>query len=237
MKTIVITGCSWGCGEFTHGEVTHCGLAEYLTQDGYNVVNLSEPNSGPIHLINPLNRFLEYNSHLDIEHIFLIQSDIGRNFTTRVGTGNRRPQHDDIAVVWDDQLTLEHNIKGIYRQFYSRLNVIGKYRKKSINLIGGLTDLVIDYANDFENLNFLIPSWCQLVDSTIPNLSLIDIMSLEYLNNNYNNKAEILPLVEQSLTRSNFWKKHPNMFWPDGIHPNRHGHKVLYDAIKTKSNL
>ena len=237
MKTIVITGCSWGCGEWNHGDIAHCGLAEYLTQDGYNVVNLSEPSSGPIHLINPLNRFLEYNSHLDIEHIFLIQSDIGRNFTTRVGTGNNRPQHDDIAVVWDDQLTLENNIKGIYRQFYSRLNVIGKYRKKSINLIGGLTDLVIDYANDFENLNFLIPSWCQLVDSTIPNLSLIDIMSLEYLNNNYNNKAEILPLVEQSLARSNFWKKHPNMFWPDGIHPNRHGHKVLYDAIKTKSNL
>ena len=57
MKTIIITGCSWGCGEWNHGDIAHGGLAEYLTQDGYNVVNLSEPGSGPIHLINPLNEF------------------------------------------------------------------------------------------------------------------------------------------------------------------------------------
>jgi hypothetical protein len=62
-------------------------------------------------------------------------------------------------------------------------------------------------------------------------------MSIEYLNNNYGNQAEILSLIEQSLARSDFWKKHPNIFWPDGCHPNRLGHKVLYDAIKTKLNL
>ena len=236
MKTIVITGCSWGCGEWNHGDIAHCGLAEYLTQDGYNVVNLSEPNSGPIHLINPLNRFLEYNSHLDIEHIFLIQSDIGRNFITRAGTGNNRPQHDDIEVVWNDQLTLEHNIKGIYRQFYSRLNVIGKYRKKSFNLIGGLSDLVIDRANDFENLNFLIPSWQSLLNPE-HTTTYLDQIGLEYLDKHFQNKQEIVPFIDNFLKMRDFFIGNKEFFWPDGMHPNRLGHQVLCDAIKTELNL
>ena len=236
MKTIIITGCSWGCGEWNHGDIAHGGLAEYLTQDGCNVVNLSEPSSGPIHLINPLNRFLEYNSHLDIEHIFLIQSDIGRNFTTRVGTGNNRPQHDDIAVVWNDQLTLENNIKGIYRQFYSRLNVIGKYRKKSFNLIGGLSDLVIDYANDFENLNFLIPSWQSLLNPE-HTTTYLDQIGLEYLDKHFQNKQEIVPFIDNCLKMRDFLSSNKEFCWPDGMHPNRLGHRVLCDAIKAKLNL
>ena len=130
----------------------------------------------------------------------------------------------------------QHNIKGIYRQFYSRLNTIGKYRKKSFNLIGGLSDLVIDYANDFENLNFLIPSWQSLLNPE-HTTTYLDQVGLEYLDKHFQNKQEIVPFIDNFLKMSDFFSGNKEFFWQDGMHPNRLGHRVLCDAIKTELNL
>ena len=50
-KVVVIAGDSWGCGEWTQRDhrdyyVSHAGLAQYLADDGYQVINLSQPGAG-----------------------------------------------------------------------------------------------------------------------------------------------------------------------------------------------
>ena len=226
MKTIIITGDSWGAGEWNANDITHSGLAEYFLKDGLNVVNLSQPNTGPWQLLKTLHNFIKINKKfLNIQHVFFLQSDIARDF--------EEFQH---KITWHHTLNLENNIKRIYRQFYIQLNVIGKDCHTTIQLIGGLADLIIDYKNEFKYLNFLIPSWTQLIDHTVSSVFLLKIDKIpEAIKNN--NKEELITLVDQSLTRFKIFDKNKEYFWPDGCHPNRHGHHVLYDAIKSKLNL
>ena len=177
MKTIVITGCSWGCGEWQRASeppgtqlqlITHPGLGRYLLEDGYNVVNLSEFSEGNHQLLTPLKYFMEVNQHLNIEHVFFIQTDIFRSV---------RDKQLDFNTFITNHGDLSGSIKMMYYDFYSKLNhnaMLGNY---SVNLIGGLTDLIPE-LDVFDHLNFLIPSWCRLIDSTVPNLSLTDPMSI-----------------------------------------------------------
>jgi hypothetical protein len=226
MKTIVIAGCSWGAGEWNANDITHSGLAEYFLKDGFNVVNLSQPNTGPWQLLKTLHNFIKINKNfLNIQHVFFLQSDIARDF--------EEFQH---KITWHHTLNLENNIKRIYRQFYIHLNFVGKDCQTTIQLIGGLADLILDYKNEFKYLNFLIPSWTKLIDHTISSVFLLKVDKIpEGIKNN--NKEELITLVDQSLTRFKIFDKNKEYFWPDGCHPNRSGHYVLYNAIKTNLNL
>ena len=229
MKTIVITGCSWGAGEWGgDGQpFAHAGLAQYFSESGYNVVNLSCTGSGNFKLIQPLSNFLEINLHLDIEHIFVLQTDIGRDFDQK-WWANVRNELLDVNTP-----NLEYRISEMYCQFYDKLNYTMKNRKKKVHLIGGLTDLNMDFKNDFENINFLIPSWTQLCDPATPLCYVINHNGFA----DFLDKRQHMEYIIATHTRLNYFENHPEFFWPDGTHPNRYGHKILYDAVKTKLNL
>ena len=240
MKTIIITGGSWGAGEWgldTDPPIVHGGLSDYFEQDGYNIINLSHPGKGPLTYLVELNKFLMISRN-KIEHIFFIQSCIGRDFTTRFDEHlaflKRLPGHHHL--IWNHDLNLESNIVGCYRQVYDKLNFMATYHRKIINVIGGYTDLPPPFI-EFSNLNFLIPSWVSLIDPSIPECMLIAIEAFDYLDKNCKNKQEILSYIDAAQKRSSFMENNKEFFWPDGRHPNRKGHKVLYDAIKTKLNL
>ena len=240
MKTIIITGDSWGAGEWgldTDPPIVHGGLSDYFEQDGYNIINLSHPAKGPLTCLVELHRFLMISRN-KIEHIFFIQSCIGRDFTTRFDEHlaflKRLPGHHHL--IWNHDLNLESNIVGCYRQVYDKLNFMATYHRKIINVIGGYTDLPPPFI-EFSNLNFLIPSWVSLIDPSIPECMLIAIEAFDYLDKNCKNKQEILSYIDAAQKRSSFMENNKEFFWPDGRHPNRKGHKVLYDAIKTKLNL
>jgi hypothetical protein len=240
MKTVVITGCSWGAGEWglnTDPPIVHGGLSDYFEQNGYNIINLSHPGKGPLTYLVELHRFLMVSRN-KIEHIFFIQSCIGRDFFTEfdehLAFMKRLPGHHHL--IWNHDLNLESNIIGCYRQVYDKLNFMATYHRKIINVIGGYTDLPLPFI-EFSNLNFLIPSWVSLIDPSIPECMLIDNNAFDYLDKNCKNKQEIIPYMDSAIERQSFMKNNKEFFWPDGCHPNRLGHKVLYDAIKTKLNL
>jgi hypothetical protein len=242
MKTIVITGDSWGAGEWgikTDPPLIHGGLSDYFAQDGYCVINLSHPGKGPLTYLVELHKFLMVNRN-KIEHIFFIQSCIGRDFTTRFDEHlaflKRLPGHHHL--VWNDNLNLESNIVGCYKQIYDKLNFMATYHRTVINVIGGLTDLLPPFP-EFSNLNFLIPSWVSLIDSSMSKCILIDKLTFGYLDVVWKNKnkQEILSYIDSATERRSYMFNNKEFFWPDGMHPNRKGHKVLYDAIKSKLNL
>ena len=250
MKTIVITGDSWGCGEWgvntngIHSErvnsdppIVHGGLSDYFEQDGYNIINLSNPGTGPLTYLVELNRFLMVSRNR-IEHIFFIQTCIGRDFTTQLDEETafmkRLPGHHHLTLNYD--LNLESNIVGCYRQVYDKLNFIATYHRKIINVIGGFTDLPPPFS-EFSNLNFLIPSWVSLIDPSLPKCLLVTNAAFDHLDKKYKNTQEILSYMDAATNRYFFMKNNEEFFWPDGVHPNRKGHKLLYDAIKSKLTL
>ena len=201
-------------------------MTEYLIENKFNVINLSQPAAGPWTLVESLHSFIKINKKIfDIQHVLFLQTDISREF-------KKFPD----KTTWYTTLTLHDNIKRMYRNFYIYLNFIGKNSSTVINLIGGVTDLVMDYKNDFNYLNFLIPSWTQLIDPNAPTEFIVKTDNIpDYMGKN--NKEEYIEMLDRSLNRLTLWNRNKEFFWPDGSHPNRHGHKILYDAVKTKLNL
>ena len=223
MKTIVIAGCSWGAGEWSNSQITHSGLAQYFIDDGFNVVNLSQPGNGPFCLLQPLSSFLEVNKKLlDIQHIFFLQSDIGRDFRKFGHAQAYRP------VDWDKTKDLKQNIKKIHGNLYSNLNHIGQNWGVTIHLIGSLTDLVMDFEHEFKYVNFLVPSWVQLIQPTASPVFLLRQSEIPNLNQD---KQQLLSYTQSAVERFNIF--HNSQFFPDNGHPDRYAHKLLHQHLHT----
>jgi hypothetical protein len=222
MKTILLAGCSWGAGAWNKdSEIIHPGLAKYLQDIGYNVVNLSQPGRGPFAVLEPIDTFLRVNSNfLDIERIFVIQSDVARDFNEFYR------KHYKIRTM--DSNTLDHTIKYTYYDFYSKLNYIAEQQQHKINLIGGLTDLVIEFSKSFPQLDFTIPSWIQLLH---PEASLIYIHQVENIPEDHKDKKQMLPFIEAAINTGSLFSS--SIRFPDNQHPDEHGHKILFDHLKS----
>jgi hypothetical protein len=93
----------------------------------------------------------------------------------------------------------------------------------------------MDFANDFKYLKFLIPSWTKLIDSAAVPILILKFQDIP--EKFKTNKQEISKFMDQTLQRFDVFEKNKQHFWPDGGHPNRMGHRLLYDAIKSKINV
>ena len=235
MKTLIIVGCSWSAGEWgaqpdgNHG-VIHPGLTEFLSCEGYNVINLSHPGSGMNHFLAVLRPFLQLNSHLNISRFFFVQTDLGRDFDGTVPFSNNNTPTKDYFLSSTGEFDILNGIKTLWLNYYKTLNMIAKNYNVNIDIIGGLTDVIVDF-NEFDHLKCMLNSWPQLMDSS-ESSCVLEQHGIRWLNNNFpNQKKEILPYVENVLRRRDYWKSRPDLYYPDGGHPNRIGHKILSDYI------
>ena len=219
MKTIVITGCSWGAGEWSSSstgyEVSHPGISQNFVEVGYNVVNLSQPGSDPYGLLFPLDAFLKVNIHLDIAYVFYIQTDISRVLNFK-------------EIPFSE--SCNQSIKKEYLCLYEKLNHIAKTNNKKISVIGGLTDVDVNLTQ-FSSLELALQSWCRLIDPKAPLTTAIAVEYFTKIKSFKDQKTEIIQMIDRSLERQNLWESNPSFFWPDGRHPNRKGHHKLFDYL------
>ena len=222
MKTILILSCSWGAGEWGQDEVTeygilHPGLTTYLSQGGYEVWNLSQPAGDLSKLVDIFKNTVQCNPHKDFLPV-LLQTDISRSFPFK--SFDKTP--DQSLDQFLDQCYLE-----IYRDF----NEHAKALDMNIHVAGGLTDVTADISC-FSNLRLVCPSWIGLVDSSISPTRIIEIDGINYFNWKYpEHKDEILKLMDTADARWKFFDRHPELFYPDGMHPNRSMHRILSDYL------
>ena len=91
---IVIAGDSWGCGEWLRGDlrknvatdIVHGGLAQYLTEDGHTVVNLSQGGASNTFIDSAISKHLESESLRDRENpdkIIVFQTTYTRDYRFR----------------------------------------------------------------------------------------------------------------------------------------------------------
>lgn len=220
-KSIIITGCSWGAGVWSHDHLSyriiHGGISQMLTDYGYNVINLSQPGSDNLGLLYPLDAALRINQHHNIVNVFFIQTDIIRSPFL---------QTQDISEIND-----------LYIDLYTKLNQIGIKNNMVIDVIGGLTDVTVDLTI-FKHLNLVCQSWSQLIDSTLPLTPVTDCRDLEEAikYNKFLPKEKLMLLTESALARMDFIKDNQNWFYPDGMHPNKQAHQLLFEHIKKHVN-
>ena len=222
---ICIFGDSWGCGEwdFVDGNytVTHAGIAEFFKNAGHKVTNISEcGNSNK----NSLNDISKQNLNL-FDYVFWFQTDPLRDLRSENHPWNRYGEKfhsiKTVSMLVDtNQLLLKDT--------YEQLNLFNK----EIYCIGGCSKLNIDLLMQYKNLIPLMPSIPEFLckDYQHPDIWHSDWLNCIEKNNFSLNDLDIL-IEYKNRQDLLYTEKYKEYFWPDGAHPNRHGHKIIFDHI------
>jgi len=212
---ILIGGDSWGVGEWPQ-ETNHRGIWQYFEEDGHEVIMKSIPGESNKTSISHMCDFI--NQNYNYNYVFWFQSDPLRNLRPYDDFGNTIKNYDDLIT--QSNFLLDES----YKELNDRTNC-------KIYCIGGCSKLNIDLISKYENLIPFVESLTELilVDYKHPEIWCSDwINHIEKLNESTIDFLLPNKMKQDSLSEVEEYRKY---FWPDGNHPNRHGHRVLYDFI------
>ena len=224
---IFIGGDSWGTGE--QPDLTHLGLEQYFRESGYTVFNLSKRGAGNRDSINLLLENLKIN-YQPGDYIFWIQSDPIRNL---------RP-YDRLPEQLDSAGSLQNLIDQLLTKDYDQLQMLGRRFNSTVHLIGGLSSIKESLVTERPRLNSLVVSWVKLlVGDHYPTVdwSKFSICNSDYTIKDFGNNPEPSLVDELYELDQNKRVFQHALFRPDRSHPNREGHKILYNYIKERLEL
>ena len=235
---IIVSGCSWACGEWDRGDRTDQllfpGLEYNFGQDGYDCINLGIPSGSNLSVANKVNGYLLRNPDIEVTKIFIFQTEWSR---------------DKKIIFEEDYENLRHatDLQNIFiARFYSQLSIMAQQYKTKVYLIGGVSDTL--WLDNMEEHYPGVQILCQsLVNFLLENNHRIDKPVFDWYGSESvelikkiksllpdNERENLLKMVDQSIERESIVFSHPEYFWPDGCHPNRHAYKKLYDLIMKK---
>jgi hypothetical protein len=220
---IVIGGDSWGVREWSDSEEIHRGMWQYFEEGGHEVTMSAIPGECNNITTSHLNNVLSSSNQYD--YIFWFQSDPLRDLRPYDDFGKSLKTYEDLIIKSDELIDKTYNF----------LNLIGK----KIYCIGGCSKLNLPLMKKYENLYPLIESVTEFI---LPNyqhprlwhsdwINVVDKLDMESIDFLLEDKLKQDSLADTEI------KEHREYFWPDGGHPNRKGHKVLYDFIINSLNI
>lgn len=238
---IIIAGDSWSVGEWANFRIQHNGLAQYLHDHNHTVINLSRGKFSNGEAINLLSYFLDTNPYLikNISHIIFFQTEWTR----------------DLDHMSQEQV--ESNLSNGYQELkytmltktYQGLNFLCEKYGVKILLVGGCSDVQWsdDFNQDYPGLEIACQSMTNLltnhdhrIDQPVYTVFLQtnqDLVKLIYNRVKSDDLKILLDDVDLSHKRLAVWKNPQGLFWPDGAHANRHGHKMLFDFLKQQGHI
>jgi lysophospholipase L1-like esterase len=242
MSKILIAGDSWSCGEWMFNnttqklEIVHKGLEHYIKNDGGNVTNIGVGGSSNLDSINRIKLWLKRFPN-SAEKIFVFQTEYTRDFKFSKLLPEELSsitKFSDVANRW-------------ISRFYMRLSEIAFDHNCKIYIIGGTSD-----AEWFDDMNADHPG-CHIACQSLTNLicnnnhKILDPVYSWYSNDSSElisilkkqgcNTEELLNEITKGFEREYEIQRNPKYFYPDGVHPNRDGHKILYDFLKQQNIL
>ena len=256
MKQIIITGDSWGVGEWSvNKEILHNGIAQYFVEDGVDVINLSQGGASNKIVAEHLKNFLKANKHQKLVAIIIFQTEWTRDdsietaqvfFEKSSSLPRNTPLYDEFLDInssgTPNRFTAAQN-KVMSRYYYS-LSAISQDYNIPVYVIGGASDTIwLDKFNqEYPGVSILCQSLTNLI---MNNNHRIDSpvytvygpkheTDIALIKNKASTEefSSVLDAVDRGKDRYNLWKNNREWFYPDGVHPNRKGHKILYDFVK-----
>lgn len=248
-KTIIIAGGSWGCGEWRSvpgvtgptaaGGIAHPGLAKYLLDSGYQVINLSQPGGANKHTADRINSFLQCNRHLNVSAVIVVQTEWVRDIFA-----------EGYEIISDDLTQGYHNLKNrIISRFYNYLSTTGKEYNVPVYLVGGCSDTI--WLDQFEEEYPGVQIVCQSLTNLLIKgdhrnhapvhciFSRRDEREIKHIKQHL--KGSDLELLLEDIDlgsqRVQAWADNQQYFYPDGFHANREGHRLLFEHLKTQIPL
>lgn len=239
----LLAGDSWGCGEWPRqdlrkpsiNDVKHGGLGQYLAENGHTVQNLSQGGASNTFIQLALTNYLEIatlrNTKIP-DKIIVFQTSYTRDYRFRFEEdwGNIT-EANTLAHIW-------------ISRFYSRLSDISKLYKIPIYIVGGVSDTVwIDNMEQYypgvsvvcqSMVNLIVDNNHRVDQPVFSWYSKEDFAFLTELKSKLPSDKlnDFLDCLDQGTQRQNLVNLHPEYFFPDGVHPNRLGHEILYNFLK-----
>jgi len=210
-KKILITGCSYGCGEWNNNPYgnTHGGLASYLSEKGYTVKNVSKPGANNCVALENIKKI-----HKEFDCIVFLLTAVSRDVNSYF------PYDSTISVLDNANKIANKVVEEIYKTCGSKTILIGALYKIPKNNL--------KFLAQFNGVDILIP------DNKFPEsyFNPHDLMSL------HNGPGHIdLKTFKKEILKCNdeyFWKtmeEHPEYYQPDGVHWNREAHRIITEEI------
>jgi len=223
----IITGDSWSQGEWDgypiDYKITHGGLHQYLVEAGHTVTNVGQ---GGYNNNESLTAMLVELSNNNYTHAIFFFTDPLRQST-----------YEEFSTQLPSTIINNH-----VNYIIKELDKLGRQTGIKIILVGGCAKILIkDYKP--ANIDLIVPSISELLVSEFVDSEYMD--SREWTehwlklktNCSLEHKQEILKVFNQAHDKFNLWSEHKDLFWPDGLHANRIGHKILFDYIVNNTNL
>lgn len=239
-KTYVIIGDSWGAGEWPekdlppYYEMPHRGLAQYLEEDGNTVYNLSQGGDANLPQVANLNHICErvfVPAKIKIDKVFAFKTEYTRDIEVF-----EENNINNITTVCE----LESWCNSFY---YTRLSEFSIQYNIPVVLIGGCADTIwIDkFSEEYPGVTIACQSMTNLLTNNNPRIgnpafvtNAGTIFSKEVISMD---KAGVTNTIGKAIERQDQWRSRRDLFWPDGVHPNRHGHLVLYNYLRDNNIL
>lgn len=232
MAKIIVAGDSYGLGEWGIGtRVTHPGINQYFREHGYDVINCAGPGFSLKESFWSLKDCLS-NCYQTGDLVLWIQTDPSRSIDYNTVIQDLKSHNGLNSLLYE---ILDKN--------YADINDLGKQHNTLIHAIGGLFDLRCH--NTYSNLNFLIKSWIALLmqpqhptyfENHFGIVKSFDLQRVDLQQFDQDLAQKIVDELWQ-WSQNDQLLEHDQHIFQDGFHPNRLGHKILFEHLITKLNL
>jgi hypothetical protein len=237
---ILVSGDSWGAGIFdkqhSHG-FYHGGITKCLIDHGMQVRNLCQPGGSNLSVCERIKNYLICNAHEvdNIKGIVFWQIEFFKDYYYYPQTHLKSELEKGYSTLKD---------QWIYR-LYHQLNEYATQWNIPIYVVGGSSDTVWydNFEQDFPGVKIV----CQSVTNYLINGShtistpvhgeFITGMCEQFLTATKNkiksNDLEcLLKDIDLGHERLRQLTAHPELFFPDGIHPNQHAHNLVFKLLQ-----
>lgn len=235
---IIVSGCSWACGEWERSDLrigltepSHPGLSKYLEEAGHDVVNLGIPGGSNLQVCNKISGWIQRNRDIKIDKIIVFQTEYTRDWRMRFNEDYSKIEHHDSLC----------NI--MIARFYNWLIELEEDADCEVYVIGGASDTLDPeiVKKHYGGLNVVCQSMVNFLinhDTTVehPIFSWYHQESIPLVEEVKRHLSDselqkFLVEIQRGADRENIVFSTPEYFWPDGSHPNRAGHKKLFDFL------
>lgn len=235
LDIILIAGDSWAAGEcISKSEMQYGGVTEFLCNKGYDVRNLSTPGGSNLQACNTIKNYLTANQTGNIKKIVFWKTEFFREIWFYKSHQLKEELRNGYSVLKDHW---------VYRP-YHQLTEISQRWNIPVYVIGGCSDTVWydDFEKDFPGVKII----CQSVTNYLVNNDhrITDPVFCEFMNGwideflnivkkciSTNDMKLLISDIEKGQGRLRQFTKHPELFFPDGVHPNRRAQKILFESL------